>query len=490
MSQALPALLALLQLGLWLLLLAASLHLLRLGLWAWRRPLAPLPLPPLPEAELPMVTVQLPLRNERYVARRAMLAAAALHWPADRLEIQVLDDSDDDTRDIVDATAVELREAGHLIRVLRRPDRRGFKAGALDAALPLAFGNLVAVLDADFVPAPDFLRQLVPLFARDAQLAFAQGRWSFLNESENLLTRVQALILHGLMLVEQPYLTAHQKPVQFNGTGGIWRKSVLVAAGGWQGGGTASVTEDMDLSYRACLLGYHGRHLPEVAVPTELPATMAAFRIQQQRWVRGGAQVLRSLFGKLRGGQLPASERLTLLAHLLRHVRQPYLALALLWLPLATLTVGQLRPTFAPPGGLASALLALVLAVTVYYGAALRRLGRSPRSALLLGPLLLPLSMGLAVGLTAALVRGLFSSRAGAEFIRTPKTGGKSSAASYRPAADRLARLEVILGLGYVGLAGLAVSRGELWAALGLGGLVAAGLLWVGVGSTWRTARL
>lgn len=482
------ALLALLQLGLWLLLLAASLHLLRLGLWAWRTPLPPPAAPKIPDGELPMVTVQLPLRNERYVARRALLAASRLDWPAERLEIQVLDDSDDDTRELVDATAAELQAAGLRVHVLRRSHRRGFKAGALDEALPQAQGELLAILDADFVPEHDFLQRLAPLFAQDLQLAFAQGRWSFLNETENLLTRVQALILHGLMLVEQPFLTAHRKPVQFNGTGGLWRKSVLVAAGGWQGGGTASVTEDMDLSYRACLLGYHGRQLPEVAVPTELPATMAAFRIQQQRWVRGGAQVLASLLGKLAGGRLPAGERLTLLAHLLRHVRQPYLALALLWLPLGAL--GWLRPAFSPPGGLAAALLLLALSVSLYYGAALRRLGRSPLPALLLGPLLLPLSMGLAVGLTAALGRGLLGSRAAAEFVRTPKTGGQADARRYQPSRDQLARLEVLLGLGYAALAGLAVFRGELWTALGLGGLVAGGLLWVGLGSAWQEPRL
>jgi len=493
-------LLALLLLGLWLLLLAASLHLLRLALWAWRPQAGASPLSAKAGSSaesdvlLPAVTVQIPLHNERHVACRAIAAAAALDWPADRLEIQVLDDSDDDTRELVDAAVAGLVAAGRAASVIRRAHRSGYKAGALDEALPRASGEFIAVLDADFVPAPDFLRRLVPLFRQDSKLAFAQGRWSFLNEDENLLTRVQALILHGLMLVEQPYLTAHGRPVQFNGTGGVWRKSALVAAGGFRGGGPASVTEDMDLSYRAYLLGYHGRHLPEVAIPTELPATMAAFRIQQQRWVRGGAQVLASLLSKLYGGKLPWRERLTLLAHLLRHIRQPYLSLSLLWMPAVAL--GWLRPTFSPPGGLAAVLSLLLGALVLYYGAALFRLGRSPVTALLLAPLLLPLSLGLSIGLSAALVRGLFGGRAAAEFVRTPKTGGKATpaqpSAGYQPRRDRLARLEVALGLLYLLLAGLALGRSEVKTALGLGLLCAGGLLWVGLSTirAWHSPRL
>lgn len=481
--------------GLWLLLVAASLHLLRLGLWGFFTPLesdADAASPP--PSELPFVTVQIPLRNERFVARRALLAAAALDWPRHRLELQILDDSDDDTRDIVDKTAAELAAAGPAVSVLRRTQRSGYKAGALDEALPQARGEFIAIFDADFVPPVDFLRRLLVHFRDDPRLAFVQGRWSFLNEDENLLTRLQALILHGLMLVEQPYLTAHGRPIQFNGTGGIWRRHVLVEAGGFRGGGSASVTEDMDLSYRACLLGYRGKQLPEVAVPTELPATMAAFRIQQQRWVRGGAQVLRSLFVKLHDGRLSSSERLTLLGHLLRHARQPYLSLCLIWLPLLFYGV---RPTFTPPGGLAAALGCLVLSLLVYYGAALRRLSLSPLRALVLAPLLVPLSMGLSLGLSAALLSGLFFGRGEAEFVRTPKTGGQTVEESskkplYKPRRDRLARLEAGLGLVYAILSSLALYRSDFRLALGLGLVVAGGLLWVGLGTIlpWRSPRI
>ena len=438
-------LLALLVLGLWLLLLMASAHLLKLGLWAWQkppRPAADLDVASGAAAELPVITVQLPMRNERFVARRAIETACALDWPPERLQIQVLDDSDDDTVAVVDATVAELFARGHEVGVVRRPGRESFKAGHLDYALPGARGEFLAILDADFVPPRDFLRRLMPALLGDPGLAFAQGRWAFLNESKNLLTRVQALILYGLMLVEQAYLSAHGRPVQFNGSGGIWRKSVLLAAGGWVDKApsapgasparpaAASVTEDLDLSYRVHLLGYRSRHLPEVAVPTELPETMAAFRSQQQRWVRGGAQVLRSLLSKLRGGTLTSRERLTMLGHLLRHARQPYLMLSLAWLPIVCLGLG--RPAFVPPGGLLGSVLLLHGALACYYGAALRRAGRSPLPALALAPLVVGLSMGLSVSLTVALGRGVLGGGRRQNLSGRPRPAG-AAAARARP---------------------------------------------------------
>ena len=480
-------LVAMLSLGLWLMLVAASLHVLRLGLWAFRNPMADPAPPTIDDAALPKVTVQLPMRNERLVAARAIRAACALSWPQDRLQIQVLDDSDasDDTVAIVDAEIARQQLAGFEITVVRRMARRSFKAGHLDYALPLATGEFVAVLDVDFVPASDFLRRLVPHLMARPSLAFVQGRWSFLNETESVLQRVQGLILHGLFLVEQAYLSAHSQPVQFNGSGGVWRKEALLRAGGWVGSeaeSTASVTEDLDLSYRVRLLGYESLHLPSVAVPTELPESMAAFRSQQKRWVRGGAQVLRSLLVKLMTPGRSMSERVTMLLHLTRHVRQPYLALALLFLPLGPL--GLVESLFGPPGGMLTAVLLLWLSLAVYYGAALRRIGRSPLPAVLLGPLVMVLSMGLCVSLTVELLRGVLSSRQGAEFVRTPKTGGqKQPAVQYRPVFDRLARIEVLVGVAYLVMAAVLIGRGDYLTAVGFGGLIGVGLLWVGGGS-------
>jgi hypothetical protein len=209
---------------------------------------------------------------------------------------------------------------------------------------------------------------------------------------------------------------------------------------------------------------------------------MAAFRSQQKRWVRGGAQVLRSLLGKLLTPGRSLAERATMLLHLVRHVRQPYLALALLFLPLAPL--GLVPSTWSPPGGLLLALLFVWLSLSLYYGAALRRLGRSLWGAVLLSPVVMALSMGLCVSLSLELLRGVWSSRAGAEFVRTPKTGGsKQKTQQYRPVFDRVAWLEVLLGLLYVGLTVALLRRGDWLTALGFATLIASGLLWVGGGS-------
>jgi cellulose synthase/poly-beta-1,6-N-acetylglucosamine synthase-like glycosyltransferase len=513
--------LAVLKLGLCLLLLAASLHLLRLGLWSLRQP-APLPLPP-PLADatgLPRITVQLPMYNEQAVAARAIAAACALDWP--RLSIDVLDDSTDATRTLIDRLVAEGRGRGHDLRVLRRSDRRGYKAGNLAHGLSQLAPDceFVALFDADFVPPPDFLRRLMPTLLSDDRVGFVQGRWAYLNERQNLLTRLQALILDGLMLVEQVYLDAHALPLQWNGTGGIFRTRALREAGGWLGeSGAASVlTEDLDVSYRALLAGYRGRQLAAVAVPSELPATMAAFRVQQQRWVGGGAQVLRSLLGRLSREGLGLRRLVSLLSHLARHARQPYLALSLLWLPIVYLilprSIAETGGTTGPlplwlaqaarwllaSGGLAACLGLFVLSVATYYSAARRQAGRSPIEAALLSPLLIPLSMGLSLPLSSALLSALVQPPAAGEFKRTPKVGAADVASDPRTAAagsvaaqpPRSAQAahiawaplcESALGLAYLALSAWALLRAQLDTGLTLLFCVAAGLLWVGLGS-------
>lgn len=475
--------LGLVKLGLCGLCVVAALHLLRLARWALLQPrlgsAEPAPIPP---ASAPRVTVQLPMRNERYVARRAILAACALDWPRDRLELQVLDDSDDETRELVDETVAEQAALGFAIRAVRRRERRGYKAGHLDYALGEASGELIAVLDADFVPPPDFLQRLVPRLLAAPDLAFVQGRWAFLNGRASLLTRCQALILEGLMAVEQAYLSAQRRPLQFNGTGGIFRKEALVAAGGWMGGSeAASVTEDLDLSYRAHLHGYRGEQHPEVAVPTELPAAMAAFRAQQKRWVRGSGEVLRRLLAQLESGTLRPDERRTMLAHLLRHARQPCLAFSLVVMPLGALL--QLSPLLVPGWALPAAVTLLLLALGSYLGAARLRIGESVLEAVLLSPVVLALSLGLAPALAAAVLKGALEAAPG-EFVRTPKTGGETaSPGSYRAVGDRLAGLEVGLGACYAVWGGLALLVGHLGSFIGYGLLCGGGLLWVGLGS-------
>ncbi len=470
MANSLDVLCALGEVGLWLLLLGAGWHLGRSGLWAWNRTVEPPPR--LPDGERPRVTVMLPIRNERHVAERTVRAVAALAWPRERLEVQVLDDSDDDTAALLDRLVAELAQDGVAIALLRRGDRRGFKAGNLEHGLAVATGEYVCVLDADCVPPPDFLERLLAPLLGDPSLGFTQARWEFRNEGAAHLTRVQALLLDGLFLVEQSRQTALGRRVQWNGTAGVWRRAALERAGGFFRDSAGALTEDLELTARAERAGFRGRMLPGVAVSTELPAGMASFRAQQKRWVAGAGQVLRS---KLRRGGA--------LAHLLRHARQPVLLLAALWLPATTLDFAHPFPAGASLAAWVASLGAAHVGLFLYYGAARRRRRRSALPALAFAPVLVALSVGLSLALTAAYLGGL-SGRAGT-FVRTAKSGN-AGAGDYRPPLDPLAFVETAVGVAYLAVAGLALVRGSWLAGAASLGWMAGGFLWVGIGSLRR----
>ncbi|MEW6285493.1 MAG: cellulose synthase family protein [Chloroflexota bacterium] len=244
------------------------------------------PAAPAPLSRLPPVTVQLPIFNERYVARRLIEAAAALDYPPSLLEIQVLDDSTDDTVSIAKETVERLRGAGIDIKYLHRTDRRGFKAGALAEGLKTARGEFLLILDADFVPAPDFLKRILPRFDND-RVAFVQARWGHLNRDYSLLTFLQSLSIDAHFAVEQLARSRLGYWFNFNGTAGVWRKSAIEDAGGWR---AETLTEDLDLSYRAFLHGWEARYAGDIVVPAELPVSMTAFRRQQHRWARGSLE--------------------------------------------------------------------------------------------------------------------------------------------------------------------------------------------------------
>ena len=258
------------------------------------------PRPPAPE-EWPRVTVQLPLYNELYVARRLIDAVCRLDYPRDRLEIQVLDDSTDETAEIVRAEVARRRAAGFAIHHLRRAERTGFKAGALAAGLERTGGELIAVFDADFVPGPEFLKAAVPYFA-DPRVGMVQGRWEHLNRDYSLLTRVQALLLDGHFVIEHAARNRAGCFFNFNGTAGVWRRAAIAAAGGWR---HDTLTEDLDLSYRAQLAGWRFVYLPDLSVPAELPVDVGGFKSQQYRWAKGSIQTARKLLGRVLAAPLP-----------------------------------------------------------------------------------------------------------------------------------------------------------------------------------------
>lgn len=371
----------------------------------------------------PVVTVQLPMFNERYVAERVIRAVAALDYPAACLEIQVLDDSTDSTCAIVDRVVAELAERGHDIKVLRRSGREGFKAGALAMGMERARGELIAIFDADFAPDPDFLGHVVPHFSDDA-IGVVQAGWGYLNRESSFLTRAQALLLDGHFMVEQPGRFARGHYFNFNGTAGIWRRSAIEEAGGWQ---HDTITEDLDLSYRAQLAGWRFVYLRDYAVPSELPADIGAFRTQQHRWAKGSTECLRKLSPALLRGPAPRARGFHAFMHLSANLNY-----------LATLVVALLMPLVAVSREELGANILLYLdlalltlgfgAVGYFYAQALR----SQHLALWRRVVLLVFSMAVDIGMSVVKARGVVEALIGhrSDFVRTPKhalVGGESS---------------------------------------------------------------
>ncbi|MFQ6047827.1 MAG: cellulose synthase family protein, partial [Phycisphaerae bacterium] len=230
--------------------------------------------------ELPAVTVQLPMYNERYVARRIIKQACQIDYPRDRLQIQVLDDSTDQTTEIARRTVEQMRAAGHNVVYIHRDNRSGYKAGALEHGLKTATGEFVCIFDADFVPPRDILRRSIDYFT-DPKVGMVQARWDHINRDHSLLTKTQAILLDGHFMIEHTARNRSGRFMSFNGTAGIWRKRCIIDAGGWQ---HDTLTEDLDLSYRAQLRGWRFVFLPELISPAELPPEMNAFKAQQYRW--------------------------------------------------------------------------------------------------------------------------------------------------------------------------------------------------------------
>jgi hypothetical protein len=402
--------------------------------------------PPIEAAELagredlPHVTVQLPLYNEATVAGRLLDQVAALEWPHSRLEIQVLDDSTDETRGLVRAKVESLREGGLDVAYIHRVDRKGYKAGALDHGLRVAKGSLVAIFDADFLPQPDFLRAIVPHFMADERVGMVQARWGHINRDRSMLTRTQALMLDGHHLVENRARSGAGWLFNFSGTGGMWRKEAIVSAGGWQ---HDTLTEDLDLSYRAQLAGWRFVYRENVVTPAELPEDISAFRAQQFRWAKGTVQTARKLLGRLMRAQLTPMQRVEAFFHLTPHFAYPLMVfLSVLLLPalvlmpathLKTMLLIDLPLVVGTTGSLAA-----------FYSMAEAAQGRRRRDALKQLPALLALGAGLAPHLSKAVWEGLRSMSG--EFVRTPKKGTTVATPRYRAAAD-LPSTEIALGL-------------------------------------------
>ena len=388
--------------------------------------------------KLPTVTIQLPLFNEATVVTRLLDAVARIEYPRDKLEVQVLDDSTDETSAIARAHVERLRAQGHDFVYIHRKDRVGYKAGALAEGLRVAKGELIAIFDADFLPQPNFLLACVPDF-EDPSIGMVQTRWGHLNREHSLLTRVQALMLDGHHLVENRARFGAGLLFNFSGTGGIWRRAAIEQAGGWQ---HDTLTEDLDLSYRAQLAGWRFAYREDVVTPAELPEDVSAFRAQQFRWAKGTVQTARKLIERvLKAPQLTLLQRIEALFHLTPHFAYPLMVvLSLLLLPaLIVMPAADWRTMLIVD-------LPLCIGATgslgMFYSLAEVAQGRKASSALARLPALIALGMGLAPHLTKAVFEGL-ESMAG-EFVRTPKKG--SGSGRYR-ARTTLPTVEVLLAV-------------------------------------------
>jgi cellulose synthase/poly-beta-1,6-N-acetylglucosamine synthase-like glycosyltransferase len=440
---------------------------------------------------LPRVTVQLPLYNERYVAERVIRAAGAIDYPRELLEIQVLDDSTDETSQVVERAVAELQHHGVRATHIRRSDRSGYKAGALAAGLKDARGELIAIFDADFVPTRDFLLRVVGEF-EDPTVGVVQARWAHLNAESSLLTRVQALQLDAHFAVEHGVRAATGCFFNFNGTAGVWRRQAIEDAGGWR---SDTLTEDLDLSYRAQLAGWRFVYRDDVAVPAELPVEVAAYRLQQQRWAQGGVQTARMLLPTILRADIPRRAKVEAFFQLTGNLTYPVLVV----LALVSLAAGWLVEPLHKNWVLAAdgALLGFAgIALTTFYGVAARV--RDPDQwwhRLPLVPAVMVLGAGISLGQAVAVFRGLVSDKT--SWRRTPKyhlgaqRDGSWHSAAYRLEASRGAFLECALGATVLLLAVLALIANSA-SPTGVTVLFGTGFLSVGGGALaqQRTARL
>lgn len=433
----------------------------------------------------PVVTIQLPIYNEWHVIERLIDACATLTYPLSCLQIQVLDDSTDQTTAIAIRRADYWQRLGVDITVVQREDRCGFKAGALAHAFGSAKGEFIAIFDADFVPPRDFLTRMIPLFQASGgeTLGFIQSRWGHLNAAYSPLTRCQALALDGHFVVEQAGRQAGGYPIGFNGSGGIWRRTCIAdpAVGGWQ---ADTLCEDLDLSYRAQLVGWRPYFVNEIEAPAEIPPQLAAFKRQQFRWAQGSIQTLRKLGGRIWRSEWPLLVRLAALIHLGNYLVHPFLLLLLL-VSLPLLLLGQ------NPGPHLAILSLASLGPPLLYGVAQLVLHRRQwwKQWRYL-PLLTLLGTGICFSNTLAVWQGWRGQRG--VFLRTPKfrveaTGDGWQRSAYRLPLDRKLIGELLLFLYALGAVTVAVLQGRwmlgLFLAIYVGGFAL--MLLVGLWQAW-----
>ncbi len=403
---------------------------------------------------LPVVTTQIPLYNEINVAERVIRAVAGIDYPQSKHEIQVLDDSDDETCALVDRVAEALRAEGYWIEVFRRDNRIGYKAGALEAGMAVCKGEFIAIFDSDFIPPADFLQRTLPHLWADEGRGLVQARWDHINQKDSWLTRAQAMGIDGHFVVEQVARNRNGLFMNFCGTAGVWRRAAIEDAGNWE---HDTVTEDLDLSYRAQLKGWTFHYLPELLVPAELPTTYSAFKSQQYRWAKGSIQTARKMLPKVWASKVPFFKKLQATVHLTHYGLHLQMALlSLLVLPLmlsyrdgidlyrSAVFLSLLVPAAVGPS--------LGYLVCQYYGHP-----EDWKQRVLRLPFLLVVGFGICLSNGKAVLEGFFGNDS--TFVRTPKAGDQS-VKQYNVKRNWVPQFEVLLALycavtvgvlGYIG---------------------------------------
>jgi len=395
--------------------------------------------------ELPRVTIQLPIFNEQFVIDRLVEAVCGIDYPKDKLEIQVLDDSTDETTEVASGIVARYAALGHPIVYIHRTNRHGFKAGALDAGLKVASGEYVAIFDADFVPPPDWLMKVIHHFA-EPDVGMVQTRWTHLNRDYSLLTRIEAILLDGHFVLEHGARVRSGDFFNFNGTAGMWRRKAISDGGGWQ---HDTLTEDTDLSYRSQIAGWRFKYLPEVECPSELPIEMTAFKTQQARWAKGLIQTSIKMLPKIFKSNVPRRIKIEAVYHLTANLSYP------LMIVMTALLIPAMICRFYQ-GWFQMLLIDFPLftassaSIAVFYLASQRELyPKTWMKTFFYLPFLMALGIGLTVTNSKAVMEALLGIKSA--FVRTPKyrvaqKGEKSQAAKYRKRLKLAPWIELIIG--------------------------------------------
>ncbi|MBO0857500.1 MAG: glycosyltransferase [Chloracidobacterium sp.] len=406
----------------------------------WRyRDIKPQPKGRFAESELPRITVQLPIFNEMYVVERLLESVTSIEYPRPLLEIQVLDDSTDETVSIVRAAVEKHKQRGFDIQYIHREDRTGFKAGALENGMKTAKGELIAIFDADFMPKPDCLRQMVDFFIDD-RIGMVQMRWGHINANYSLLTRIQEVLLDGHFVVEQAARNRTGAFFNFNGTAGMWRREAIEWSGGWQ---HDTLTEDTDLSFRAQLMGWKFVYLLDEEAPAELPVEMNAFKAQQRRWAKGLVQVGLKLMPRLwRRPDLTLLQKVELFFRLYGNCAAMLLiVLSVLHIPVLIVRFNQgmfhMLLLDAP------LMIFATFSVVGFYGTTIRYRYPNEKWRLMLIPLAMAMGIGLVFSNTRAVLEALFGVQSG--FVRTPKYNVESRKDNWLRAARKYRRKRGLL---------------------------------------------